>query len=191
MEQDKQPVIDTLTGAFLLSTPQMPDPRFQEQVIYICSHSHEGAVGIAINKPNLSVTFEEVLLSNNFPVPADLKATVYSGGPVEPHSAFILYGSEYHTEQHLEVSPTVYLTRNTSVLEDIGHGRGPERFLFAVGYAGWGPGQLEQELVQQGWLMVPAEDAIIFDVPDEEKWQRAAASCGIDITTYRDFIGNA
>lgn len=191
MEHSKQPIIDTLTGSFLLSTPQMPDPRFAEQVIYICSHSHEGAIGIAINKPNLSVTLREVLASNSYPVPDALDAPVYTGGPVEPNTAFILYGSEYHTDQHVEVSSTVYMTRDTKVLEDIGNDRGPERFLFAVGYAGWGPGQLEEELVREGWLTVPAEDTIIFDVPDEEKWHRAAALYGIDISIYQDCIGNA
>ncbi len=191
MEPLAQPIIDSLTGSFLLSTPQMPDPRFSEQVIYICSHSHEGAVGIAVNKPDFSISLEEVLASNSYPVPECLKGNIYIGGPVEPSAAFILYGSDYHTEQHLEVSSSVYMTRDTRVLEDIGHGRGPEKFLFAVGYAGWGPGQLEQELVREGWLTIPAQDSIIFDVPDEEKWQRAAALYGIDISIYQDCIGNA
>lgn len=191
MEPLAQPIIDSLTGSFLLSTPQMPDPRFSEQVIFICSHSHEGAVGIAINKPDLSISLEEVLASNSYPIPDRLKGNVYIGGPVETSAAFILYGSDYHTAQHLEVSSSVYMTRDTRVLEDIGHGRGPEKFLFAVGYAGWGPGQLEQELVREGWLTIPAQDSIIFDVPDEEKWQRAAALYGIDISIYQDCIGNA
>ncbi len=191
MKHSQQAIIDTLTGSFLLSTPRMPDLRFAEQVIYICSHGHEGAIGIAINKPNYSVTLQEILASNSYPVPDGLDAHVYTGGPVEPNAAFILYGSDYHTEQHLEVSATVCMTRDTRVLEDIGNNRGPERFLFAVGYAGWGPGQLEEELLREGWLTVPAEDSIIFDIPDEEKWHRAAALYGIDISTYQDCIGNA
>jgi putative transcriptional regulator len=191
MEQTGRPIIDTLTGSFLLSTPQMPDPRFSEQVIYICSHGHDGAVGIAINKPNPLLNLKEVLLTNNLPVPADMNAPVYMGGPVEPNSAFILYQSDYVTEQHLEVSSTVYLSRNTRVLEDIANERGPEKFLFAVGYAGWEPGQLEQELVSQGWLTIPAQDSIIFDVPDEDKWRQAAAIYGIDISIYQDVVGNA
>jgi putative transcriptional regulator len=191
MEQTKNPIIDTLTGSFLLSTPQMPDPRFAEQVIYICSHGYEGAVGIAVNKPNLQLSIKEVLLTNGLPVPENLIAPIYTGGPVEPNSAFILYQSDYETDHHLEVSSTVYMSRNTKVLEDIAYGRGPEKFIFAIGYAGWGPGQLEQELVSQGWLTIPAEDSIIFDVPDDEKWKTAAALYGIDISTYQDYIGNA
>ena len=191
MKQSKKPIIDTLTGSFLLSTPQMPDPRFAEQVIYICSHGHEGAVGIAVNKPNAQLSLDDVLHSNGLPIPENLHSSIYIGGPVEPNAAFILYRSDYVTEQHIEVSSTVYLSRNTLVLEDIAYGRGPEKFLFAIGYAGWGPGQLEQELVSQGWLTIPAEDSIIFDVPDDEKWKRAAAIYGIDISTFQDCIGNA
>jgi len=191
MEQSSKTIIDTLTGSFLLSTPQMPDPRFAEQVIYICSHGHDGAMGIAINKPNEQLSLNEVLLSNGLPVPEDLITSVYTGGPVEPNAAFILYQSDYVTEQHLEVSSTVYLSRNTKVLEDIAYGRGPEKFLFAIGYAGWGPGQLEKELVSQGWLTIPADDSIIFDVPDDEKWKKAAAIYGIDISIFQDSIGNA
>ncbi len=191
MEQSKQSIIDTLTGSFLLSTAQMPDPRFSEQVIYICSHGDEGAVGIAINKPDPGICLDDVLRSSNLPVPPELNTSVYIGGPVEPNAAFILYQSDYSTEQQLEVSPTVFLSRNNKVLEDIAYGRGPEKFLFAVGYAGWGPGQLEQELVSQGWLTIPADDSIIFDVPDQEKWRQAAALYGIDISTFQDFVGNA
>lgn len=187
----KNTTIDTLTGSFLLSTPQMPDPRFAEQVIYICAHSHEGAMGVAINKPNPHLTFEEVLLSNNFPVPPKSHYPVYMGGPVEMNAGFVLYQSDYSTDQQLEISSTVYLSRENKVLEDIAYQRGPEKFLFIVGYAGWGPGQLEQELVSQGWLTIPAEDSIIFDVPDEMKWRQAAALYGIDISTFRDFVGNA
>ncbi len=191
MKQPQQAIVETLTGSFLLSTPQMPDPRFSEQVIYICSHGDEGAVGIAINKPDPVITLDDVLRSSNLPIPPELNRSIYIGGPVEPNAAFILYPSDYVTAQQLEVSPTVSLSRENKVMEDIAHGRGPETFLFAIGYAGWGPGQLEQELISQGWLTLPGDDSIIFDVPDQEKWRQAAALYGIDISTFQDFVGNA
>jgi putative transcriptional regulator len=191
MVETIRPEIDMLTGSFLISTPNMPDPRFAKQVIYICSHGHDGAIGIAINKPNPQLKLEEVLLSNHLPVPERLNSVIHMGGPVEPQSAFILYSSDYVADEQLEVSSSVYMSRHTGVLEDIAHGRGPKKFLFAIGYAGWGPGQLEQELLSQGWLTIPASDSIIFDVPDEEKWNSAAAVYGIDIETYSDVIGNA
>ncbi|WP_136806284.1 YqgE/AlgH family protein [Desulfosediminicola flagellatus] len=191
MTNDKAPVIDSLTGSFLVSTPQMPDPRFEEQVIYICAHSSEGAMGLAINKPNSAFTLAEVLQGADLPIPVIELPPVYVGGPVELESAFILYRSEYSTEYQLEVTPTVSLSRETKVLEDIASGRGPQNYLFLLGYTGWGPGQLERELVEDGWLTVPGDDNIIFSLPDEEKWKAAAMQYGIDISTFGDVIGYA
>jgi putative transcriptional regulator len=191
MTQDNPSIIDTLTGSFLISTPKMPDPRFEEQVIYICAHSHEGAMGIAINKPNPMFSLAEILRGADLPIPEGSLPPVYIGGPVELESAFILYRSDYRTDYQLEISPTISLSRETRVLEDIARCRGPEKYLFILGYAGWGPGQLEQELVENGWLMVPADDHVIFDVPDEEKWRTAAMLYGIDISVFGDVVGNA
>jgi putative transcriptional regulator len=190
MKQHKAPIIDSLTGSFLISTPQMPDPRFEEQVIYICAHSHEGAMGLAINKPNHTFSLAEVLRGAELPIP-DLLPPVYLGGPVELESAFILYRSDYRTEYQLEVSSTISLSRETKVLSDIANMRGPEKYLFLLGYTGWGPGQLERELVEDGWLTVPADDHIIFDMADEHKWKAAAMQFGIDISTFGDVTGYA
>lgn len=187
----KAPIIESLTGSFLVSTPQMPDPRFEEQVIYICAHSHEGAMGLAINKPNQVFSMIEVLKGANLPIPSIALPPIYIGGPVELESAFILYRSDYRTEYQLEVSPTVSLSRETKVLQDIAEARGPEKFLFLLGYTGWGPGQLERELVDDGWLTVPADDNIIFELSDDLKWKAAAMQYGIDISTFGDVIGYA
>lgn len=190
MSDYRAPIIDSLIGSFLISTPQMPDPRFEEQVIYICAHSHEGAMGLAINKPNNTFSLAEVLRGANLPLPAHLPP-VYLGGPVELESAFILYPSYYRTDYQLEVSSTVSLSRETRVLADIANCRGPEKYLFLLGYTGWGPGQLERELMEDGWLTVPADDHIIFNLPDEQKWKAAAMQFGIDISTFGDVIGYA
>lgn len=191
MNPECSTIIDTLTGSFLISTPRMPDPRFSEQVLYICAHGHEGTMAVAINQPNPFLTLDEILRGAHLPVPDRTLPPVYKGGPVEPTAACILFSSEYQAEQQLAVSPTISLSREARLLEDIAKGQGPEKYLFILGYAGWGPGQLEQELVAEGWLVVPADDALIFDVPDEEKWQRAALLYGIDISTYEDVVGNA
>ncbi|KGO34405.1 MAG: YqgE/AlgH family protein [Desulfoprunum sp.] len=191
MQLNRTPIIDTLTGSFLVSTPRMPDPRFEEQVILICAHNNEGAMGVAVNKPNPAFSLSEILNGAHLPIPEKKLPPVYVGGPVELESAFILYQSDYQTEYRLEISPTISLSRETKVLEDIARGRGPEKFLFLLGYTGWGPGQLEQELVSDGWLTVPASDHIIFDTPDEFKWKAAAMQFGIDISTFGDYIGYA
>ncbi len=191
MTNENTPIIDTLTGSFLISTPKMPDPRFEEQVIYICAHNHEGAMGVVINRPNSMFTMGEVLQGAGLQIPEGELSPVYIGGPVELESAFILYTSDYHTEFELIVSPTISLSRETKVLEDIAAGKGPEKYLFILGYAGWGPGQLEQELVNDGWLTVPSDDHIIFEMPDEDKWRSAAMLYGIDISVYTDVVGKA
>lgn len=183
--------VNSLTGTFLVSTPQMPDPRFEEHVIYICAHNDEGAMGVAINQPNRALSLAEILRGANLPIPQGELAPVYIGGPVELESAFILYLSDYIAEHRLDISDTVSLTRETKVLEDIALERGPRNYLFILGYTGWGPGQLEHELMENGWLSVPANDEIIFNTPDEFKWKAAAMQYGIDIVTYEDVIGNA
>ena len=191
MTSHNAPIIETLTGSFLVSTPRMPDPRFEEQVILICAHSQEGAMGVAINKPNPAISMTEILKGANLPVPDRVLPPVYIGGPVELESAFILYQSDYQAEYRLEISPSISLSRESKVLEDIARGCGPEKYLFLLGYTGWGPGQLEQELVADGWLTVPASDLIIFDTADEYKWKAAAMQFGIDISTFGDYIGYA
>jgi putative transcriptional regulator len=191
MNPENNTIIDTLTGSFLISTPRMPDPRFSEQVLYVCAHSQEGAMAVAVNRPNYFLSMDEILRSAKLPVPESTLPPVYNGGPVEPTCACILFSSEYQTEQQLAVSATISLSREARLLEDIAKGQGPKKYLFLLGYAGWGPGQLEQELIAEGWLVVPGDDAIIFDVPDEDKWQRAALLYGIDISTYGDVVGNA
>ena len=188
---DRQRSCDSLVGTFLVSTPQMPDPRFESHVIYICAHNSDGAMGVAINQPNNEISFGEILNGAQLPIPEIELPPIYIGGPVELESAFILYLNDYQTDSKLDVSETVSLTRETKVLQDIALGRGPEHFLFILGYSGWGPGQLERELMDSGWLSVPASDEILFHMPNEIKWKAAAMQYGIDIEIYNDNVGFA
>lgn len=191
MSSRKTTVIDSLTGSFLVSTQKMPDPRFEEQVIFICAHSDQGAMGLAINQRNDLFSLADVLKGANMMIPTFELPPVHIGGPVELESAFILYSSDYHTEHQMDITSTISLSRQTVVLEDIMNGIGPEKYLFLLGYTGWGPGQLENELVEDGWLMVPGNDHIIFDIANEDKWRTAAMQYGIDICTFGDEIGFA
>jgi len=184
-------IFNSLVGHFLISTPQMPDPRFAEHVIYICAHSEEGAMGLAVNRPNNSITLAEILQSAELALPENKLPPVHIGGPVELESAFILYTSDYSTEHQLDVSPTISLSRETKVLEEISRDSGPQNYLFLLGYTGWGPGQLEAELIEQGWLTLPASDDIIFHMEDARKWKAAAMQFGIDIANFEDEIGYA
>ena len=183
--------MESLQGSFLISTSKMPDPRFQEKLIYMCGHSEEGSIGLVVNNPLPDITLDEILLNASITIPEFELPPVYLGGPVEMGSGFILYSSDYQTENHMQVSPSICLSSDQQILQDISLGKGPERYLFLLGYAGWAPGQLEDELTDNGWLTLPAEDDIIFNIPDTMKWKVAAQKYGIDITTFGDIVGSA
>jgi putative transcriptional regulator len=183
--------MESLQGSFLISTSKMPDPRFREKLIYMCGHTEEGAIGLVVNNPLPDVTFDEILINANIPVPDFELPPVYLGGPVEMGSGFILYSADFQAANQMLVSETVRLSSDPELLQHIALHSGPSRYLFLLGYSGWGPGQLENELIDNGWLILPAEDDIIFDTPNSLKWKVAAQKFGIDITTYGDVVGSA
>jgi putative transcriptional regulator len=183
--------MENLSGHFLISTPQMPDPRFQEQVIYICAHNDEGTMGVVINNPNREITMLEILCGANIPLREIPLPPVYMGGPVEMDAGFILFSSDYKAERALEITPRISLSRDSRLLEDISRGKGPRDYIFLLGYAGWAAGQLELELMENSWLTVPADIEVLFHTPDEFKWKKAAYRYGIDISMFTDVIGNA
>lgn len=180
-----------LQGQFLIATPQMPDPRFQETVIYICAHTNEGAMGLVVNHPVPYVSLADVMRSVNVPVATENLPHVYIGGPMEVESSFCLYSSEYKATNYINVTDTVCLSRDVEILHAISQGKGPDHYIFILGYSGWAPGQLENELKVNGWLTVPPNDKILFNTPDDKKWQEAAKEYGIDISLFGDVIGNA
>ena len=182
--------MNSLQGYFLIATPKMPDPRFQGQVVYLCAHNEDGAMGLVINQPIPDIQLADILTSFGLSGSVD-KLPVYLGGPVETNTAYILYSAEYQAPSYLEVSPTTRLTRDPVVLEDIAKGCGPSKYLFLLGYAGWAPGQLENELRMNGWLTLPADDEVLFVTPDNLKWQKAAERFGIDIAVFGDVVGRA
>ncbi len=181
----------SLKGHFLIATAQMPDPRFQEQVVYICAHTDEGAMGLVVNHPIETLTLADILESADLPVPTHPLPSVYMGGPVEIENGFFLHSADYRPRNFIEVSDTVLLSRDPDILHDIVREQGPAHYLFLLGYAGWAPGQLEHELTVNGWLAVPGNDRILFDTPDDQKWKEAAKGYGIDISLYGDVIGSA
>jgi len=184
-------MVECLQGYFLVATPQMPDPRFAERVVYICAHNKEGAMGLVVNEPIQDVSLADVFKSANIPVPEFPLPPVYMGGPVEISNAFFLYSAEYKTEHFLKVSNTISLTSDSQLLYDLAGGTGPKDLLVAVGYSGWGPGQLESELSVDGWLTLPGQDDIVFHTPDRLKWRKAAQLYGIDINLFGDVVGSA
>lgn len=183
--------MESLQGHFLIATPQMPDPRFHERVIYMCAHNDDGAMGLTVNQPVRNVTLADIFRSANLAVPDRSLPHVYMGGPVEMDAGFFLFSSEYEPKNFIQVTPTVSLSRDPEILREIWKGQGPKEFIFALGYAGWAAGQLENELIMNGWLTLPAEDEVLFHTPDELKWKKAAGRFGIDIALFGDVIGTA
>lgn len=133
----------------------------------------------------------EVLLGTNIPLPEGPLPPVYNGGPVEMEAGFILYNSDAEAGKSLKVTPDIYLSREAKLLEKISKGEGPKNYLFLLGYAGWGPGQLEIELMDNSWLTVPGDMHVLFDTPDDLKWKQAAHRFGINISLFNNIVGNA
>ncbi len=186
-------ITGSLAGKFLVSTPNMPDRRFAQQVILICSHTaEEGAMGLAVNVPYGHISFADILGETTASTDREEMLSIYLGGPVEPEAGFILFETtRYRVEGEMRIADTLALSREKLVLQDIALGKGPESHLLILGYAGWGAGQLEMELMRNGWLIVPASNDIIFRTEDRDKWRAAAGAYGIDITLFDDDAGAA
>ncbi|MEM1429923.1 MAG: YqgE/AlgH family protein [Pseudomonadota bacterium] len=178
---DDTPTID-LTGQLLIAMPGMGDPRFDRSVVFLCAHSEEGAMGLVVNHVLDDLSFSELLSQLEIaPSAAVSRLPVHMGGPVEHGRGFVLHSGEYHEgEATLQVDDTFAMTATLDILEDIARGDGPERTLMALGYAGWGPGQLEGEIAQNTWLNCRASSEIVFETADENKWERALGTLGIN-----------
>ncbi|MGE5539878.1 MAG: YqgE/AlgH family protein [Gemmatimonas sp.] len=178
------PTIDTgyLTGQLLVAMPQMGDPRFERSVIYLCAHTAEGAMGLVVNRALEDVRLPDLLRQLGIPDMGHSEAIrVHFGGPVETGQGFILHSSDYVQDSTLMVGGSVGLTATLDILKDIARGAGPHRSLLALGYSGWGAGQLESEIQANGWLTVPADEALLFDHDLDTKWERALAKIGVDV----------
>lgn len=173
---------EDLTGHLLIAMPGMGDPRFEHSVVYLCASSDEGAMGLIVNKPVPDITLDDLLEQLDIGPGADSAGVaVHFGGPVEGGRGFVLHSQDYEGgDGTLSVTPTVAMTATKDILVEIARGTGPARALTALGYAGWGPGQLEDEIQQNAWLMVDADDAILFDPDNDAKWALALARLGID-----------
>ncbi len=182
----------SLRDHFLIAMPALSDPNFDHSVTYICEHNEEGAMGLLINR-KMPLTMAEVLTqmqiepSSNF----DTQLQIHEGGPVQPEHGFVLHSPVGAWESSLQVGEQIALTTSRDILSAIAHGEGPPRYLVALGYAGWGPGQLEQELADNAWLSCPADPRILFELPVEERWSAAAALLGIDLNLLSSEIGHS
>jgi putative transcriptional regulator len=181
-----------LTHHFLIAMPSMVDPYFSKTLTYICEHSEQGALGIVINRPidmTLKALFERLSLELKGHELRD--APIHFGGPVQTDRGFVLHKPAGDWQSTLRVGDAIGLTTSKDILEAVGRGEGPRKLLVTLGYAGWSPGQIEHELSQNAWLTVEARDAIIFDLPAEEKLAAAMELLGLDFARLADQAGHA
>ena len=181
-----------LTHHFLIAMPNMADPYFSRSLTYICEHNDQGALGLVVNRPidmTLRALFER--LSMKLEGPEVAAAPIYFGGPVQTDRGFVLHAPAGDWQSTLKVRDAIGLTTSKDILEAVGRGGGPAKLLVTLGYAGWSAGQLEHELSQNAWLTVEAKDAIIFDLPAEERLPAAMDLLGIDFARLADEAGHA
>lgn len=169
-----------LSGQFLVAMPGMEDPRFEKSVIYVCAHSEDGAMGLIVNKPLEELQFPDILDQIGIEsTPACERITVHCGGPVESARGFVLHSSDYQRDGTLVVDETVALSATTEILKAIAYGTGPKRSLMALGYAGWGASQLDEEIKSNAWLCVPSDSELLWSYEDDAKWDGALGILGI------------
>jgi len=181
-----------LTGQLLIAMPSMLDPNFRQTVTYICEHNNEGALGLVINRPldlNLGRIFAQLALQS---ADADTaRMPILCGGPVQTDRGFVIHESDSDWESSARITNSIHVTTSQDILTSMAAGKGPTRAMVALGYAGWGAGQLEFEITENAWLSVPATSRILFDTPFEERWKEAAGLLGIDLATLSMDAGHA
>jgi putative transcriptional regulator len=183
---------DFLTGQLLIAMPAMADPRFAQSVIYLCAHTREGAMGLVLNRPLQRPSFDALLRQLDVaPLPPARRIRLCSGGPVDNARGFVLHTADWTGEGSLRVDDGLALTASLDVLKAIAEGGGPREGILALGYAGWGPGQLDAEIRQNAWLSVSADETIVFDGDHDTKWRRALGKLNIDPLLLSDAAGHA
>lgn len=182
-----------LTGQMLIAMPGMGDPRFAHSVVLLCAHSSDGAMGLIVNKSVEGMALDALFDQLSIPTQGNSgKTSVYFGGPVETGRGFVLHTPDYRSElSTLEVDGRFSMTATQDILEDIAAGKGPSGALVALGYAGWGPGQLEGEIVDNGWLIAEPSQALVFHTDVAEIWAEAIRTLGIDPITLSATAGHA
>ncbi len=175
--------MENFTNNFLLSMPHLKDSIFSESLIYICNHNNSGAMGIIINKliseKNIYNILKETKLEQLKP-----KLKIYFGGPVDIETGIFLHDQTYKTEGTMKISKSISLSSNIKIINDIKNGNGPDKFKFALGYAGWNNGQLEKEIENGDWLLIPSNDDLIFDTPSAEILKKIKSIINIDINNF-------
>jgi putative transcriptional regulator len=180
-----------LTGQLLLAMPGIGDPRFEKAVIAVCMHDERGALGIGIGRLAPRLGFHALLDQFDIPAGESADAPVHLGGPVDPQRGFVLHSLAWGGQDTIEVDGRFALTNTIDVLRAVAEGKGPSRWLAALGYAGWQEGQLDEEMTRHGWFTVQATETLLFDTPVEQRWSAAFQSAGVDPRLLSASVGQA
>lgn len=183
----------SFAGKLLLAMPKMSNQPFNRAVVYICVHNQDGAMGIVVNRYANFITFSQLL--SELKIDKDEHVVegipIHYGGPVEANRGFVLHTNDYTHETTLKISPGISLSATLETLDTIAHGEGPEKCIVALGYAAWGPGQLEEELKNNAWIPVSADERLLFDTEVQEKYENAFKSLGVNADMLSEDSGNA
>ncbi len=182
--------MNNYSNHFLIAMPHMTDGIFRQGLVYLCDHDGTGAMGLMINKPMMTDKVEDILKQTQLDK-ANPHPHVYFGGPVRIEQGLFLHDHSYTIDGTVAISDDISLTVNPGIIDDILYGKGPRNFQFTLGYSGWGAGQLEREIENGDWLVMPAIPGFIFKTPDSKKWKTAASHFGIDILDFSGPSGMA
>jgi putative transcriptional regulator len=183
----------SLTNHFLIAMPRLADANFARSVTLICEHTGEGAMGLVINRAT-DLTLGDVFAQLEIDVAGNSEVSVrpvFLGGPVQNNRGFVLHEPLGHWESTIAITDSIGVSTSRDILEAIARQQGPAQTLVAIGYAGWSPGQLEREIVENSWLHCPADRAILFEVPPADRWQAAATLAGVDLARLSGEAGHA
>lgn len=184
--------MESLVGQFLISMPALQDGLFARSLVYLCQHDDRGAVGFIINKPMKKISIQTVLEQLGIEASgAELNTVLLSGGPVQPERGFVIHPANQVWRSTFEPSPGIAVTTSLDILEAIGRGEGPNQTLLALGYAGWEPGQLEDEIKANAWLTCDFDKRLLFETEFEDRWRLAAGSFGFNFETMVTEAGHA
>ncbi len=181
-----------LTHQFLIAMPTLADPNFYHTVTYVCAHNEDGAMGIVINRP-MELNLGDILAQMDITDAAEpaREIPIFDGGPVQRERGFVIHRPAGKWDAMMTVGDQLTVTTSRDILAAVAKGEGPDKTLIALGYAGWGAGQLESEIVQNAWLHGPVDERVLFDMPHEERWQAAAALVGVDFDRLSGEAGHA
>jgi len=182
----------SLEGSLLVATPAIQESCFARSVIYMCSHTQEGAMGIIINYPVATVQLKEIFEQLDIDAGLELPdVPIHFGGPVESYRGFVLHSSDYAASDSLFAKNGIVVSASVNILQKIAEGQGPEKGMLMLGYAGWSPGQLESEIETGSWIVVPATKKLVFDTDNETKWSVAVSTLGFDMGHFSSQVGHA